>query len=118
MSHILLVDDNDELREFVAESLIARGYSVTPAANGSEALAFTGKVARIDLVITDVMMPRMSGYDLAAQLRRAVPDMKFLFISGHPMATVAETGMAAVNQFLAKPFSMAQLARVVRELLL
>src|SRR5260221_3223451 len=118
LPHILLVDDNDELREFVADSLIARGYSVTRAANGAEALTFTGKVTHIDLVITDVMMPKMSGYDLTAQLRHAAPEMKFLFMSGYPVESVAGTGIAPGNQFLAKPFSMAQLVRVVRELLL
>jgi two-component system cell cycle sensor histidine kinase/response regulator CckA len=116
---VLLVEDDARLRSLMARSLTARGLHVIEA-EGAQAgfnLAF-GLQGAIDLVITDMVMPGMSGLDLASVLARIYPAIKILYISGHgtsvAMDAIAERSPEAV---LIKPFTQQALADKVEELL-
>ena len=116
---VLVVEDEDAVRQPSCEYLQQCGYRVLEARNGREALALAeGHQDEIQLMMTDVIMPGMSGYELATALRASHPETKLLFVSGY-----AEQGRAGAwdlvsrNGFLQKPFSLHTLARKVRELL-
>jgi PAS domain S-box-containing protein len=116
---ILLVEDEQSVRELVREYLSARGYQVLDAADGQQALeiaaAHTGK---IQLLITDVVMPRLSGRELAARLAAARPDLKVLYISGYTDDSVFRHGVLQGGMdFLQKPFNLKALAAKIREVL-
>jgi len=112
---ILLADDDGQLRKFVGSLLTKLGYRLIVATNGREALekalAFDGK---IDLLLSDVEMPEMTGIELAIQLNRARPDTRILLISG------LASGMLVLNngwQFLPKPFVAEMLKDRIRDFL-
>ena len=113
---ILLVEDEESLREAAREFLQSSGYIVVEAANGSEALKVAENHA-IDLVITDMIMPGMRGTELVEKLCQDYPDVKVLYMSGYPEGTldVRQFGPRAV--FLQKPFTLATLAGKVQEAL-
>jgi two-component system, cell cycle sensor histidine kinase and response regulator CckA len=116
---ILLVEDQDAVRCFARYVLLAGGYTVLEAGDGEEAL----RVARqrqgpIHLLVTDVVMPRMSGRQLADVLARERPEMRVLFVSGHADEAITRCGLpAGAGAFLQKPFGPASLARKAREVL-
>jgi DNA-binding response OmpR family regulator len=116
---ILLVEDNDGVRECVAAMLTERGYTVVSARNGDEALAYSAAPdGRIDLLIADVVMPGHSGPSVAQQLARERAQMKVLYMSGYPDETIAGHGVRAAGMaFLAKPFTTGALCNKVREVL-
>ena len=108
---ILLVEDQEEVRNLVRRVLSARGYHVLAAASGQDALRLTVQFAGpIDLLVTDVMMPGMNGREVALLLAPAHPKMKTLYLSGYPDES---PGIA----FLQKPFTAESLAQKVREVL-
>jgi PAS domain S-box-containing protein len=116
---VMLVEDARTVRLITSRVLQALGYNVLTAANGIEALQqasqFPGK---IHLLITDVIMPGMSGRDLSAKLAEIRPETKRLFISGYTGDVIANRGVLEAGvQFLPKPFSRHDLARKVREVL-
>ena len=116
---ILLVEDEELIRAFMQESLTQLGYQVLVAQHGKEALdllAVSGR--RVDLVITDVVMPQMGGRELVAELAKRNPDMKVLFASGYTENAIVHNGVLnpGVN-FIQKPFSQAELTRMIRKLL-
>jgi len=116
---ILLVEDEDLLRNLIREVLSASGYHVLEAADGVEALRlFEDHEGSISLVLTDVVMPQMSGQALADRLRAARPELKVLFMSGYTDDAVVRHGVQAAEvAFIQKPFSPHQLTRKVQELL-
>jgi CheY-like chemotaxis protein len=116
---VLLVEDEASLREIVRESLESAGYTVLPAVDGTEALEICEtSSARIDLVLTDVVMPRMSGRELTDRLRSTRPDTAILYMSGYTDDAVVLNGVLAEDMaFVQKPFSTATLACRVREVL-
>ena len=116
---ILVVEDEQGVRELTTKMLKRMGYHVLAAAGGAEALALAGGYAgHIALVVTDVVMPNMSGRQLARELRRRRPDMNILFISGYTENTISQHDLLEDGAaFLAKPFSGETLARKVREAL-
>ena len=116
---VLLVEDEENIRLPAIEVLEARGYKVLQAADAAEALARSGEHAgHIHLLITDVIMPGMSGSQLARRLIAARPDMRILYISGYPEDAIAHHGVLdAEKSFLQKPFSPATLLDKVREIL-
>jgi two-component system, cell cycle sensor histidine kinase and response regulator CckA len=110
------VEDEESVRQLVRETLEARGYQVLEAANGEAALAVAnGHQKNLHLVITDVVMPGLSGHELAQQLLAARPEMKVLYLSGY--AQDAFSAADAHKAFLQKPFTLQSLARKVREVL-
>jgi CheY-like chemotaxis protein len=108
------------LRTLVAEALESYGYTVLSAAGGPEALELAARedTPRIDLLLTDVVMPRMNGREVAERLVAAQPDLRVLFTSGYPSDTVVRHGIAeARTAFIQKPYLAADLARKIREVL-
>lgn len=116
---ILLVEDNDVVRRSLTRLLEALGYEVTAAADGPEALAqVTEKGLAPDLVVTDVVMPAMSGKVLAERLWDVDPGLQILFVSGHTDDVVLRHGIEEGSvDFLQKPFSAEDLGRTIREML-
>jgi len=116
---ILLVEDEEAVRKIAKMALESHGYTVIEASSGSSALKLAEKTARpIDLVISDVVMPGMSGRQFAEALRVLRPDFRLLFISGYTDDAVVRHGIVKANEaFLQKPFSPDALARKVREVL-
>jgi two-component system cell cycle sensor histidine kinase/response regulator CckA len=113
---VLLVEDEEGLRALNARGLVSRGYTVCEASNGAEAIKEIDKGRKIDLVVSDVVMPEMDGPTLLKELRRRDPDLKIIFVSGYAEEAFAknlpEGGQFA---FLAKPFTLKQLVAAVKE---
>jgi len=116
---LLVVEDAGNLRELIATILASFGYTVHTAALGSEALEFErAHRGEIDLVITDVVMPEMSGTELADRLIEVAPELRVLFISGYPNDRAISAGRHDRRfSFLQKPFSALELGRTVRDML-
>jgi two-component system, cell cycle sensor histidine kinase and response regulator CckA len=116
---VLVVDDEAGVRKLAARILRTRGYSVLEAASGAEALIVAQSWhGRIHLLVTDVMMPGMSGWALARQLQDERPGLETLFISGYAAnAVVHEGGLDKKANFLQKPFAAGALVQQVRNLL-
>jgi CheY-like chemotaxis protein len=116
---ILVVEDEEIVRELVCEVLKGHGYRVLGADSGSEALRLLREEARdIDLLISDVVMPEMNGADVARRVREVSPQVGVLFVSGYSESDMADQGLEALSfQVLQKPFTPAVLARKVREIL-
>jgi PAS domain S-box-containing protein len=116
---LLLVEDEESLRESLRDYLDTLGYTVLAAESGQQALALVGAYdGRIDLVITDVVMPKVNGRELSEILLRQRPGLKTLFMSGYPSDPTLRHGVAEDSvAFLQKPFSMSTLGRKVRELI-
>jgi len=117
---VLLVEDNSQVRELAAEILKARGYHVLEASGGESALRIVRQQRdkRIDLLITDVVMPEMSGPELAQQLAASGQQAKVLYISGYTDNWIIHHGvLEGAASFLQKPFTPSVLAGKVREVL-
>jgi len=116
---VLLVEDEPEIQGLIREVLSAQGFSVLEAGNGEEALKLSGELpGPIHLLITDVVMPGMSGRDLAQRLAALRPDMKLLFMSGYTDDAIIRHGLLVEKlAFLQKPFRPEALLRKVRETL-
>jgi PAS domain S-box-containing protein len=115
---ILVAEDSPQVRAVIEKTLDMYGYSVLSASSGEEALALAKEGGRrIDLLVTDVVMPRMSGWDLAKQMRAASPDLRVLFLSGYSEEAVNHGGMLAEGDFLQKPVLPTELAAKVRSVL-
>ena len=116
---ILVVEDEDGVRDVAHRILSRDGYSVLAARDGADALAVVeGHEAQIDLLLTDVVMPEMSGAQLADRMARAQPELKVLYSSGYTSdARVLDGVLEGDVPFLQKPFSAEQLRHKVRETL-
>jgi PAS domain S-box-containing protein len=116
---ILLVEDEEGIRVLESRVLEKQGYTVLRASNGKEAIQISERhPGKIDLLITDVVMPVMSGSDLAESLMSVRRDLKVLFTSGYTNNSVLPDSITARNaEFLAKPFEGQAFARKVREVL-
>jgi signal transduction histidine kinase len=115
---ILLVEDDLAVRTIARDVLQKRGYRVVQAVNGEEALALAEGAGPIDLLIADVIMPKLGGPELAAELAQRYPEMKVLFISGYTENAVRQLGKPVDDSVhLAKPFSPEMLARKVNRIL-
>ena len=108
---ILLVEDEDEVRELVGRMLEVEGYTVIVAADALEALEISERHAGpIHLLLTDIVMPEMSGLELCDRLARSRPETRVLLMSGY-------TDEPLPSGVLQKPFPFSELARRVREVL-
>lgn len=121
MKTILLVEDEDMLRGLIRELLEIKGYAVLEASQGVEALElFKKSMEPVDLVLTDVVMPHMSGSELVERLRKEQPALRVIFMSGYTGANNAaihkSLEMPGVA-FLQKPFRLNALISQVEELL-
>jgi CheY-like chemotaxis protein len=116
---ILLVEDAQRVRAVVREILEMTGYTVLEARHGAEAVEVANRHAGpIHLLVTDVVMPQMSGRELAQRLATLRPDLKVLYMSGYTDDAIVRHGVLASGiAFLSKPFTPDALAVKVRELL-
>ncbi|MEI6226433.1 MAG: ATP-binding protein, partial [Deltaproteobacteria bacterium] len=116
---LLVVEDDPRVRGITVRALKENGYQVITAGSGEEALALVrGREGRIDLVVTDVVMPGMSGREVVDALRRNLPGLRALFVSGYTQDAIAQRGVLDSGvEFLQKPFTPATLAVRVREVL-
>jgi CheY-like chemotaxis protein len=117
---VLVVEDQAEVRGYAAAALQAYGYQVMQAANAREALLVCErKGERIDLILTDVVMPGWSGRELSDWLKKLQPGIKVLFMSGYTDDTMVHHGILRKEaEFIQKPFGPGQLAMKVREMLM
>ncbi|MCB2182389.1 MAG: PAS domain S-box protein [Desulfobulbaceae bacterium] len=116
---IMVVDDETDIRSFISDTLEPLGYTVLEAGNGDEALrSCQDHPLDIDLLITDVVMPGMSGKELAYRLMSLQPGIKTLFISGYPDEQLSDSNIlkAGIN-FLPKPLTPQKVAKKVRKIL-
>ncbi len=116
---VLLVEDEDSVRELVRETLQSRGYTVMEACDGINGMkvaeTYDGK---IDILITDVVMPGMSGRELAQRVSASRPTIKVLYLSGYTEDAIIHEGVLDPGTaFLQKPFTLQALARKVRDVL-
>jgi two-component system cell cycle sensor histidine kinase/response regulator CckA len=116
---VLVVEDDDSVRSLARRGLEAAGYRVLTAVGPREALEIVISArGRIDLLLTDVVMPEMNGRQLAEAAQRLLPGLRVLFMSGYTDDEILRSGVAAERaQLLAKPFRLADLTRMVGEAL-
>src|SRR5260370_37879092 len=109
MEVVLVVEDEPAVRRLISQLLQLTGYTVLEAANGPEALHLV-KQSRcpIDLLLTDIVMPGMSGGELAERLRHDYPGLRVLFTSGYMDHSALHEAVSRDEQFLPKPFSPAE----------
>jgi len=116
---VLVVEDDTPVRDFVTRVLSEKGYRVLSACEGFEALRLCGDCADpVDLLVTDVVMPRMGGRELASRVETAKPGVRVLFVSGYTENAISHHGILEAGlEFLQKPFTTDALLRKVREVL-
>jgi CheY-like chemotaxis protein len=114
---VLLVDDEQSVRSLLVIALTGAGYQVLPAGDGPDALALAEKAERLDLVLTDVLLPTWRGPALVARLRALRPGLKALFLSGATASVILQEGGLAGEPFLGKPFRVAEMLAKVAEVL-
>jgi CheY-like chemotaxis protein len=122
MAHILLIDDDELLRDTVLHMLELDGHRVTEAASGERGLTLFAAGSRFDLVITDMLMPGIDGTRVIVELRKRHPSLPILAISGgrrvlSPQFNLETASLAGATARLAKPFGRAELQSSVRHLL-
>lgn len=116
---VLLVEDSEVVRDVVALMLESDGLTVLQASGGEEALALVRRGdAPIDLLLTDIVMPEMSGVELADRLERERPDMRILFMTGYAEEVVVNKGILGKHrECIGKPFTQKQITKRVRKIL-
>jgi signal transduction histidine kinase/sensor domain CHASE-containing protein/CheY-like chemotaxis protein len=115
---LLLVEDDASVRELTYQVLHGRGYTVLTAASGAEALAIASThAAEIELLITDVIMPGMTGDELVAKMRRCRPELGVVFVSGYASDAIPNIVSDGRTAFLQKPFPVEDLVRKVYDML-
>ncbi|HUI52976.1 MAG TPA: PAS domain S-box protein [Terriglobales bacterium] len=116
---VLLSEDEQDVREIAREFLESGGYTVLEAKNGKEAIELAGRhKGKIDLLVTDMVMPGMTGQELAVRLQRDCPGLAVVFMSGYSEHAATEMANADPSvRLMTKPFSRAAMLRTVREIL-
>ena len=115
---VLAVEDEDAVRELLAEFLQELGHASIQAASGEEAITHLGDKAGVDLLVTDVRMPGMSGLDIAWLARKKRPDLPIVFVTGYA-PELNDTGLAQepFTAVLTKPFTLDRLRGAVEKAL-
>lgn len=112
---ILVVDDEAGIRDLLSMELESHGHSVQTAFNGEEALERL-RAQKFDLVITDMMMPKLSGMDLLSAIKRAIPDTELIVMTGYGTVDIAVQAMKkGACEFIQKPFNLVDMMRLVRD---
>ena len=112
---MLVVEDEPVVRRFAARVLDSAGYDVHEVGDGQQALDFlTAREQAVDVVVSDIVMPRLNGVQLLETLSKSHPDLPVILMSGYGPADLAERGIAAPCALLAKPFLPEQLIAEVR----
>src|SRR5690606_8449570 len=115
---LLLVEDERLVREFAERILRSQGYEVVTAENGEDALRLIDGRIEFDLLVTDVVMPGISGTELASRLREQHPELRVVFTTGYPgNLHFLEEIESDHSHWLQKPYSARELAQAVRSLL-
>jgi two-component system cell cycle sensor histidine kinase/response regulator CckA len=117
-SSVLVVDDEEPVRKFVERVLRDAGYRTAMAGDGLEALEVAAKLERLDILVTDVMMPQMAGSELARRLRQSQPTLKVLYLTGYADNLFKEKVTLWQDEaYLDKPCSIKSLLEAVSLLL-
>jgi CheY-like chemotaxis protein len=116
---ILLVEDDEQVRSLIRSLLSHDGYRVLEAATGGEGLEIAQRHAgQLDLLVSDMLLPELSGYDLAVKLRESTPNLKILFMTGYVEGEIVQRCISELGaSFLDKPFQPEVLRARVREIL-
>jgi two-component system, cell cycle sensor histidine kinase and response regulator CckA len=116
---ILLAEDEPQVRKLAREMLEMSGYKVIEAETAGDALIIAEKQGdNISLLLTDVVMPIMSGKELADRVQKAKPKIKVLYMSGYTANVIAQEGILdGSTNFMQKPFTLSRIAKKVREAL-
>jgi CheY-like chemotaxis protein len=113
-----VAEDEDSVRDLVRVGLSRLGYRVLDAVDGAAAMERAALYeGRIHVLITDVVMPGMSGHELAERLLALHPTLKIIYMSGYPNGVIGDQGAGGCAVFLQKPFTQEVLARTVREVI-
>ena len=108
---MLVVDDEIGVRDFAADALVELGYDVVAASDATEALRVVESGARLDILLTDVVMPGRSGRQLAEAVTMIKPDVRVLFMTGYTQSAVVHNGVLDTGTHLiSKPFTVHQLS--------
>jgi CheY-like chemotaxis protein len=119
MAHILVAEDERDIRELINFTLVFAGHEVTQAANGAEALELAPQV-KPDLIMMDVRMPRMTGYEACRQMKQIpeIKDIPVIFLSAKGQDEEVQTGLeVGAAAYILKPFAPEELTRRVSEIL-
>ena len=112
---VLVVDDEADLREIVADRLRSAGYGVLTARDGLEAIEVV-RAARPRCVVLDLKMPRLGGFDALPEIRRAAPEAHIVVLTGSPNRPLGDACRArGADDFLLKPFNPAELLRLIAQ---
>ena len=115
---ILLVEDNERIREAGQETLESLGYRALIASNGREALEVYRSAEKVDLVLTDIVMPEMGGKELVRELRKMNPALKVVITTGYVLtADLEELEEAGIQEVIRKPLDVNSLAETLRRVL-
>ncbi len=116
---ILLVEDSDVVRDVIVRMLEEDGFTVLPASCGEDALSVSRREdVSIDLLLTDIVMPEMSGVELADRLERERPGVRILFMTGYAEEVVMNEGILGKHrECIGKPFTLEQITKRVRKIL-
>ncbi|MBA2269153.1 MAG: response regulator [Chthoniobacterales bacterium] len=113
---LLLVDDNTAFREMTAMALCSRGYDVEPCGSPEAALELASGSTQFQLLITDVVLGKTNGIEVAARIRAILPHVKVLFCSGYPETALARQGIdLGMGEFLMKPMSIDALCSMIEQ---
>jgi two-component system, cell cycle sensor histidine kinase and response regulator CckA len=116
---ILLVEDEDIVRRLTRKILSGYGYNILEASYGEDAIRIINEfLDPVHLILSDVVMPQMSGVKMAEKIKEKLPDVKVLFISGYTEETIGRHGkFDSTISFLQKPYTPIELAKMVRKIL-
>ena len=115
---VLVVEDEEPVRHMTVDALRELGYTVVQASDGKEALRHLQLQPRVDVMFTDIVMPDMTGRELADQARKSRPDLKVLYTTGYTRNAIVHNGVLDRDvAFLPKPFTLEQLAAKIRDVL-